>query len=270
MCEDSGARVTTEDVLVVAQNKMPPLTPPKRTNAGYYVALTSPVPAPALRFANGTWVHTAEWSAWATAQRSQVIDELLANPKWFSRPPRRDILEPIFGPWDARNMQGVWGFACKIPDVPGDAAGSGSGVWQLQGVIMSSTSITPVWSLSDIVVDPQQDTISLFGDDEEEGDGDTIDGGETREIQLDDLEEAPVAAAPMRIRTREWEARKFMAKERVREARLKAQIAVRLASKEESRYYAQFGDLDDNESHFSEYDLTEDEMSDSGSSAVDE
>lgn len=209
-----------------------------------------------------------EWSAWATQQRTQMLDELVANPKWFSRTPRRDILEPIFGPWDARSMQGVWGFACKTPDIPGEEGNSGSAVWSLQGVMMRSTSITPVWSLTDIAMDPQQDTISLFGDD---GDGETVDageeGGETREIQLDDLEEVPVAQ-PMRIRSHEWEARKFLSKERVREARLKAQIAVRMARKEEARYHAQFGDLDDGESHFSDYDLTEDEISDSDSDAA--
>jgi hypothetical protein len=125
-----------------------------------------------------------------------------------------------------------------------------------------------------VVLDPQQDTISLFGDgdsDIDDGDGETVDGGgETREIQLDDLEDAPATAAPMRIRTREWEARKFMAKERVRETRLKAQIAAHLAHKEESRYYAQFGDLEDGESHFSEYDLTDDEISDSDDTTVNE
>jgi hypothetical protein len=250
---------------------MSALTPPKRTTAGYYVALSSPVKAPALRWADGAWIHSMEWSTWANTQRAHVLDELVANPKWFSRPPRRDILEPIFGPWDARNMQGNWLFACKVPDVPGEEDSKGAAVWNLQGVMMSSTAITPVWALTDVTVDVQQDTISLFGDD---GDGDTIDGGEhegeTREIQLDDLEEAPAAAAPMRIRTREWEARKFMAKERVREARLKAQIAVRMANKEESRYYAQFGDLDETESHFSEYDLTEDEASESEESTVNE
>jgi hypothetical protein len=32
-----------------------------------------------------------------------------------------------------------------------------------------------------------------------------------------------------------------------------------IADKEYSRFLSQFGDLDDNESHFSEYDLTDDE-----------
>jgi hypothetical protein len=50
-----------------------------------------------------------------------------------------------------------------------------------------------------------------------------------------------------------------MAKERVREARLKSQIATRVAEKEEERFVRMFGELDDAESRFSEYDLTEDE-----------
>jgi hypothetical protein len=56
-----------------------------------------------------------------------------------------------------------------------------------------------------------------------------------------------------------------MAKERVREFRLKAQIADRMAAREEARFYEKFGDLDDTESHFSEYDLTDEEESDAGS-----
>jgi hypothetical protein len=61
----------------------------------------------------------------------------------------------------------------------------------------------------------------------------------------------------MQIRNREWEAKKFLAKERVREARLKAQVAEHIARKEESRLLLTYGELDDNESNFSEYDLSE-------------
>jgi hypothetical protein len=132
---------------------------------------------------------------------------------------------------------------------------------------MSSVSIVPVWAVTNVHPDPEEDQISLFGgastvDVSDEEDGYTSkDGGETREIRFDEIEEGP-PAAPTRIRNREWEARKFLAKERVRESRLKAQIASRLAEKEESRFYAQFGELDDGESHFSEYDLTDEEPSD--------
>jgi hypothetical protein len=123
---------------------------------------------------------------------------------------------------------------------------------------MTSTSITPVWATTDVKEEETQDTISLFGD------GDTVDSEgdgekETREIRFDEIEDAPAAAAPTRLRNREWEAQKFMAKERVREFRLKAQIAERMAAREEARFYEKFGDLDDTESHFSEYDLTDEE-----------
>jgi hypothetical protein len=165
---------------------------------------------------------------------------------------------------------------------------------------MSTQSIAPIWDLTDIIPDADDsDKISLFGPDEEDGevavaagvgaatgvattggvaadtdyeddaaaDGQTVDG-DVREIHLDDIAPASAAASatPTHIRSREWEARKFLSKERVREARLKAQIADRVARKEEDRFYAQFGELDDAESHFSEYDLTDDE-SDGASAA---
>lgn len=236
---------------------------PKKTPAGYFLALRPPVSAPELRWSAGAWQLTPEWAAWATAQRKHLLNELLAHPAWFSRPPRQDILDPIFGPWSGRTMAGVEIFATKTPPVPGEA--SGKGTWALQGLIMSSSSIDAVWEVVSTVPDPEEDRISLFGD------GETVDaeseseGEGTREIQFDDIAEGPPTAAPTRLRNREWEARKFLAKERVREARLKAQIAQRLADKEERRYYSQFGDLDDNESHFSDYDLTDEEASTGGS-----
>jgi hypothetical protein len=124
---------------------------------------------------------------------------------------------------------------------------------------MSSSAITPVWSVEDFQEAPDQDTISLFGD-ADTADGSDEGGDETKEILFEDIESAsPATAEPTRIRNRDWEARKFLAKERVREARLKAQIADRMAAKEESRFYTTYGELSDNESHFSEYDLTDDE-----------
>ena len=137
---------------------------------------------------------------------------------------------------------------------------------------MSSTSIDPVWSVGTAIPDESLDRISLFGgggeESEDDGDGRLSVGSGLREIQIDDIEDAPEtagAAPPAQIRSREWEARKFLAKERVREARLKAQIARHLAAKEEERYYRQFGDPDDGESHFSDYDLSDTDTEGSGS-----
>lgn len=243
-----------------------PLQGPKKTPAGYFLALTPPVTTPEVRWSAGAWELTMEWSSWGSAQRDALLQELIAHPAWFSRPPRQDILSPIFGPWAGTNMAGKHVFMTDTPDLPGIGR-SGKAIWLLEGILMSSTAITPVLKMQTAVADPEEDRISLFGD------GDTVEtdsdadneGGETREIQLDEIEMgSPAGAAPTRIRNREWEARKFMAKERVREARLKAQIAARLADKEERRFFAHFGDLDDGESHFSDYDLTDDEVSEPG------
>jgi hypothetical protein len=120
--------------------------------------------------------------------------------------------------------------------------------------MMSSKAITPVWVLDQVVKDERMEAISLF-DDGLTVDGDSENESESREIQLEEVD-GDTPAPPTRIRSREWEAKKFMSKERVREARLKAQIAVRMAETEEARFFRIFGDLDDAESNFSDYDLS--------------
>lgn len=261
-----------------------PLQPPKKTAAGYFLALTPSIRSPDVRWARtGTWeAPSVEWMSWSDRVRAELLGELLSHGTWFSRPPRHDVLDPLFSPWVTKHSGGGLTFFCKGPEVPGvtdNTPSSGSTYWILQGLIMSSTSIVPVWTLGELTKDDAPDTISLFGDgetvddsDNESADDSAVGGAgsgaenDTREIQFEEIADAPASAAPTRIRNREWEARKFLAKERVREARLKAQIAIHLARKEEARFFSQYGDLDDGESHFSDYDLTDDESgSDSGS-----
>jgi hypothetical protein len=279
--------------LETATHRKMSLQPPKRTAAGFYLALQIPVTSPRTTWtAEGRWVAPArdasgaEWHTWAESQRATLLGEMLSHGNWFSRPPRREILDPLFTPWIARTMPGEMVFACKLPDVPGPVGVGGTAIWQLEGLLMSSTAIDPVWTLQDVCPQEDLDQISLFGDIETvDGDDDSGDETlfkrvsvgpvtaadtpaiaaafteETREIQLDEIAEAP-DAKPFRIRSREWETRKFLAKERVREARLKAQIAQRMADKEETRFYTQFGELDDKESRFSDYDLSDGERDD--------
>lgn len=270
-----------------------PLQPPKRTAAGFYLALDPPVCAPETAWsAEGKWILPKDisnnpWLAWAETQRATLLGELLSHGNWFSRPPRREILDPLFTPWIARMMSGERVFSCKLPDIPGPTGVGGVAVWQLEGLLMTMTAVDPVWTLQDVRPDEDLDRISLFGDvDTVDGDDDDNDSGDetlfkrvsvgpstdghgvsaiaaaiadedTREINLDDIAPAPPDSETFRIRSREWETRKFLSKERVREARLKAQIATRLAEREETRFYTQFGELDDNESRFSDYDLSD-------------
>jgi hypothetical protein len=240
------------------------LTPPKRTSAGYYLALVTPAKTHMFWTAQGTWKYTSDFMTFAVDTRSRLLGELVSHGSWFSKPPRQEVLSSLFKPWVA-TVDGKDGIVCETPKIPGTAGSTGRAVWKLQGILMSATHITPVWTIDDYQQDDQQDTISLFGDD----DDDAVGCQETREINIEDIDDAPPAGIT-HIRSREWEARKFLAKERVREARLKAQIAKRLSIKEESRFYRQFGDLDDAESHFSEYDLTDHEDSDSDSDTDDE
>ena len=236
------------------------LTAPKKTAAGYYLAATEPLQTPEIQYGtDGKWNMTPAWDAWAAGIRSRLLDTLLANTTWFSRTPRREVLDPLFSPWSGRNMQGSLQFFCKTPDVPGTANGSGTATWNFDGLLMNAMEIRPIFSIAAFKEDKQEDQISLFGDGATEDGSSDEEDGMTREIQLEEIEDAPPASsAPTRLRNREWETRKFLAKERVREARLKAQIADRLARKEETRFYHQFGDLDEGESAFSDYDLTDD------------
>jgi len=238
------------------------LSSPKKQKDGSYLLATTntAVIAPEIRWAQGTWQPTKEWIIWADAKRQEILGEFLNHPKWFSRPPRRDTLEGLFAPWGGQRMSGdLFVQLDSAPPLP-EKGESGTAVWSLQGIRMTSTSITPVWQIESSESDPADEQISLFGDDGD-GDGDTVEATEpdTREIQLDDIAPAATQAeAPKTIlRSREWEGRKFLAKERVRETRLKAQIADRVARREEERFYQQFGELDENESSFSEYDLSD-------------
>lgn len=241
-----------------------PLQPPKRTAAGFFLALAPALNSPELRWTTGgQWEDlsgetAAEWLRWSDEQRNLLLGELLSNGKWFSRPPRRDVLEPLFSPWVIRTMTGATRLACKMPVVPGEAESSGRATWSLDGLLMTGSSIDPIWTVGTATPDDNLDRISLFGGADDDDARSTHSG--LREIQIEDIEDAPASSGPTaQIRSREWEARKFLAKERVREARLKAQIARHMASKEEARFYRLYGDLDDGESHFSDYDLSDTE-----------
>lgn len=235
-----------------------PLQPPKRTPAGFYLGMAPPVVTPSLRWADGAWIPTPEWDAWADQQRKALIGELLSHGSWFSKPPRHEMIDPLFTPLVSRTMAGVLRFTFEPPATPGGKGSSGSGIWELQGLVMSPTSITPVFTTGAFTEDEKLEAIPFF--DDATSVGSTVnEEGDDREIQIEDIEDAPAAAEPTKIRNREWEARKFMAKERVREYRLKAQIAIQLAEKEEARYFKAYGDFEDGESRFSDYDLSDEE-----------
>lgn len=255
----------------------PLLTRPHKTTAGYILATAdlSANTSPPLRFtisATTSWCLTPEWSRWAEEKRLALIEELVSNPRWFTRAPSRDIVETLFTPWTGTTMRGESEIFCEGPAVSPvvDVSGSGSesgpttgtASWSLVEIVLTSTSITPRWKLTSLewtptaAADADSDCISIFGHG-----SDT----EDKEIRFEDIEEAapePGTEVPTRLRARNWDIHKSAAKQRVREARLKSQIASRIAEKEEMRFFRKYGDIEDGESRFSEYDSTDDEGED--------
>lgn len=207
------------------------LQSPKKQTSGFLLAAAPAIESPGLPCDLSGWTFTQEWRTWATDVRKRLLAEMLSHASWFSRPPRRELIEPLFVSWET-----------AAPPSPG----TGTAKWSLGGLMMTQAAITPVWTVVEFV--PEQETITLVEDE--------------REIHLGDMD-ADTTAPPMVLRTRDWEARKIMAKERVRETRLKAQIAEHIAAKEEARFVRLYGELDDNESRFSDYDLTDEEEDES-------
>jgi hypothetical protein len=89
---------------------------------------------------------------------------------------------------------------------------------------------------------------------------------DSREINID------VDTSPVHLTNhedRDYLDRKFAAKERVKEARLKAHVAKKMAQRELRFFYENFN-LEDNESTFSDYDLTDDDETEGGESEIED
>lgn len=231
-------------------NKMT-LSSPKRTGAGFLMSLEPPSVTPAIEWDTaGTWSITEEWYAWAESQRAALLKTLVNHPEWFSKPPRQEVLTSIFSPLALLCMQGKIQLLCEPPAVPDDPGSSGVAQWSLDGIMMTATNITPIWKIHTYTKN-QPDIISLFND------ALTIEGSSSEEEMPPPASKKGSTIAA----TQEWSMRKFLAKERVREARLKAQIAEKIAAKEESRFYRMYGVIDDGESRISrrssDYDLSD-------------
>ena len=224
---------------------------------GHYIKYStesvSPLHSPTIQCSNGKWCPTPEWNKWAETTRESLIGEIMSHPNWFTKPPKRDTIETLFSPWCGKNMKSELQIFCKTPETA--LSVSGSAPWSLRGLFLTATVIYPDWNLCELT--DEIDTISLFGD----SDGGASISDDEKEIHIAVIQSANQSdnVLPTRIRNRVWDENRFMAKERVREMRLKAQIADRIVAKEESRFIRIYGNLNDTESQFSDYDLTDNE-----------
>ena len=217
------------------------LSEPEKTASGFLIRI-SQKPALLTKWEGGKWKNDEELLAVIMETRRQLIDMLFEKrTTWFSSAPTKSMLTKLMKGWDTKNLA-----------MPSDTSKNYSGSQTLTAVQISGEGIFPRWTSSVWQID-EVSKISMpwtHGSDDELEEID-----DSREINID------VDSAPVKLNhheDRNYLDRKFAAKERVKEARLKAQVAKKMAFREINFFFENFT-LDDDESTFSDYDLTDNE-----------
>jgi hypothetical protein len=217
------------------------------------LTFSEPLDTPELAFDGSSWVISQEWMRVTDALRVKVIT-LLYNSRnsLFKNSPSQKTLENLLTPWTIITESGDLQFNCDLPKPESTKDGKGKIV--VNGLTIRQSGITPNW----VIISYTENTPVVefnWTDDSE-----TVPAleSELREITLIESEvPSEETTDTLRLNTdEEYNARKFAAKERVKEARLKAILARRAAEVETNRYYNDFTN-GDNESTFSEYDISE-------------
>ena len=217
------------------------LSEPEKTASGFLIRV-SQKPALLTKWEGGKWKNDEELLAVIMETRRQLIDMLYEKrSSWFSSAPTKSMLTKLMKGWDTKNLA-----------MPSDTSKNYSGSQTLTAVQISGEGIFPRWTSSVWQVD-EVSKISMPWTQGSDDELEEID--DSREINID------VDSAPVKLNhheDRNYLDRKFAAKERVKEARLKAQVAKKMAFREINFFFENFT-LDDDESTFSDYDLTDNE-----------
>jgi len=217
------------------------LSEPEKTASGFLIRI-SQKPALLTKWEGGKWKNDEELLAVIMETRRQLIDMLFEKrTTWFSSAPTKSMLTKLMKGWDTKNLA-----------MPSDTSKNYSGSQTLTAVQISGEGIFPRWTSSVWQID-EVSKISMPWAQGSDDELEEID--DSREINID------VDSAPVKLNhheDRNYLDRKFAAKERVKEARLKAQVAKKMAFREINFFFENFT-LDDDESTFSDYDLTDNE-----------
>ena len=218
------------------------LSEPEKTASGFQIRV-SQKPALLTKWEGGKWKNDEELLAVIMETRRQLIDMLYEKrSSWFSSAPTKSQLTKLMKGWDTKNLA-----------MPSDASKNYSGSQTLTAVQISAEGILPRWTSSVWQVDEVSKISMPWTQGSEDDELEEID--DSREINID------VDSAPVKLNhheDRNYLDRKFAAKERVKESRLKAQVAKKMAFREINFFFENFT-LDDDESTFSDYDLTDNE-----------
>jgi hypothetical protein len=225
------------------------LSSPEPLPEGFKVKISEPVETPELTYDISGWQVNSEWMRVTDTIRAKVLSVLYdSRGNLFKVPPTQKILENLFTPWVVINTSGLLQFKCELPLVP--TQNSGKGVLELTGISIKKSGIMPIWNLKSHI---ENTPVVDFNWEE----ADAIDT-DLREVTLIESEVAGESTGDtLQLQTDdEYNVRKFAAKERVKEARLKAILARRAAEVETQRYFNEFN-INDAESTFSEYDISD-------------
>lgn len=227
------------------------LLTPSRSVEGFTILLDNPAETPEITFDGNVWIPDTQWMRVTDSLRDHMLTLLWdSRDKLFKNPPSKKMLENIFAPLTVIDTSGNLAVHTNLP-LPSDLK-EGKGVFELKGIQILKSSIEALWHLKAYVVNTPVVDID-WGESKSQAAENEI-----REITLIE-QEVPSEDNDdtLKLNTdEEYNARKFAAKERVKEARLKAILARRAAEVETQRYFEEFN-INDSESTFSEYDISD-------------
>lgn len=228
----------------------------ERISDGYKLTFSEPLDTPELTFDGTSWTITQEWMRATDSLRVKVIT-LLYNSRTslFKNSPSQQTLEKLLTPWTVITDSGDLEFNCVLPKPESTKDGKGKIV--VNGLTIRQSGISPTWVITSYTENTPVVEFN-WAEDSEKAETVPVLETELREITLIESEvPTDETEDTLRLNTdSEYNARKFAAKERVKEARLKAILARRAAEVETNRYYNDFA-VPDNESSFSEYDISD-------------
>jgi len=225
------------------------LLAPESLVDGYKIRLSESFDTPELIYDLSGWQVNAEWMRATDTIRTKVLTLLYeSRDLLFKMPPPLKILENLFSPWVIINEHSNLEIKCVMPDKPSEKAGKA--VLELTGITLKKSGILPVWNIKSYL---ENSPVVDF----EWNEAPDIES-DFREITLIESEvPSENTNITLQLQTDEdYNIRKFAAKERVKEARLKAILSRRAAEVETQRYFNEFN-INDAESTFSEYDISD-------------
>lgn len=233
----------------------------ERIADGYKINLTEAMRTSELSYDGSKWIFTQEWMSELDSLRSKVVALLFnSRAKLFKNSPSQKTLDNLLVPWVTMDDNGDMNCDLPLPD----STKEGKANIVINGLLIKQAGITPIWQIASYsentpVVDFDW-TDRCEGNEGSEG-SEGIKSAVENEFREITLIESEVPSEEnedtLRLNTDdEYNSRKFAAKERVKEARLKAILARRAAEVETTRYYNNFSN-GDCESTFSEYDISD-------------